>query len=243
MEEAVDSKREETRESLNEPYRTLLGHLRHESGHYYWDHLISPHLLDPFRELFGDERADYSEALKKHYDQGPSTQWDESFVSAYASAHPWEDWAETWAHYLNMRDTMDTWLRYGLRPADALPYDKFSADALLPGAKDEDGFLELVNGWVRLTPVLNELSASMGFADFYPFVLSTKVVQKFHFVHRAIGRAAKAANQPQEDRRTTNAFPPEAAAEATDEAQGTGSHQPSTKASQKKRTNPSQTAA
>ena len=113
--EADDVERERRRVRLHEPYRTLLGHFRHEVGHYYWDRLIkdSP-LIDDFRERFGDERQDYSQALQQHYDQGPRIDWQQQFVSAYASVHPWEDWAETWAHYLHMTDTLETAAACGL---------------------------------------------------------------------------------------------------------------------------------
>ena len=90
-----------------EPYRTLLGHVRHEAGHYYWDRLIDgTDRHDEFRAPFGDERDDYQAALQRHYASGPPADWQARFVTAYASAHPWEDWAETWAHYLHITDTL-----------------------------------------------------------------------------------------------------------------------------------------
>ena len=107
--EADDAERERRRMEMGEPYRTLLGHMRHESGHYYWDQLIHDQPpLERFRQLFGDEQIDYGAALKTHYAQGAPGDWQTRFVSAYASAHPWEDWAETWAHYLHMVDTLET---------------------------------------------------------------------------------------------------------------------------------------
>ena len=94
---------------MGEPYRTLLGHLRHEVGHYYWDRLVADRgAFDEFRALFGDERQDYGEALKRHYARNPADRWEDSYVSAYARAHPWEDFAETWAHYLHIVDTLET---------------------------------------------------------------------------------------------------------------------------------------
>src|SRR6202011_5238904 len=36
-------------------------------------------------------------------------------VTPYASAHPWEDFAETWAHYFHMVDTLETATAFGLR--------------------------------------------------------------------------------------------------------------------------------
>src|SRR5262249_7112200 len=107
--EADDAERERQRLAMHEPYRTLLGHFRHEVGHYYWDRLIrdSSHMAR-FRELCGDERDDYGAALRKHYETGPPADWQTKFVSSYASSHPWEDWAETWAHYLHLADTLET---------------------------------------------------------------------------------------------------------------------------------------
>jgi hypothetical protein len=114
--EADDSERERMRRQMGEPYRTLLGHFRHEIAHYYWDRLVRDASgIEAFRQLFGDEREDYSAALQRHYANGPPPNWQESFVSAYASTHPWEDWAETWAHYFHMVDTLETASAFGMR--------------------------------------------------------------------------------------------------------------------------------
>jgi hypothetical protein len=185
LQEADDAHRERIRAEMREPYRTLLGHYRHEVGHCYWDRLVRDDpSLGAFRSLFGDERADYGAALAQHYQQGAAVDWRERHISSYACAHPWEDWAETWAHYLHMRDTLDTALSFGLAPdqveVDATPY----APAMLAGDPgDAQGFIDMLNAWTRLTAVLNELSRSMGLPDFYPFVLSDTVVRKLHFVH------------------------------------------------------------
>jgi hypothetical protein len=194
IEEADDATRERIRTQLHEPYRTLLGHLRHEVGHYYWERLVDgTQWLDPFRALFGDERAAYAEALKRHYEQGPPPDWAQRHVSAYAAAHPWEDWAETWAHYLHMVDTVDTAMSFGL-DAEELEVDTepFGADVLgVAGelcAGDAD-FLAFVNAWVEITALLNEMSHSMGQHDFYPFVLSRAAVRKLHFVHAVVDGA------------------------------------------------------
>ena len=186
IEEAEDSIRERVRVELHEPYRTLLGHLRHETGHYYWDRLIAgSSWIEPFRALFGDETVDYMQALQRHYQQGPPPNWPEHFVSAYASVHPWEDWAETWAHYLHLVDTLETASSFRLAiDAVELPFESFMADSLAqPEAPNAMEFLELLNAWGRVTVVLNELSRSMGLPDFYPFVLSRDAVAKLHFVH------------------------------------------------------------
>ena len=119
VEEADDSIREKIRHLMREPYRTLLGHFRHEIGHYYWDRLVADTpWLEKFRALFGDERQDYAAALKRNYKEGPPANWPEEHISSYASVHPWEDWAECWAHYLHVVDSLDTALRFGLRGED-----------------------------------------------------------------------------------------------------------------------------
>ncbi|CAN5294698.1 putative zinc-binding peptidase [soil metagenome] len=198
--EADDAYREQVRTQMGEPYRTLLGHLRHEVGHYYWDRLVQgTDWLNGFRRLFGDETQNYDEALSHHYSNGPAADWQLRHVSAYASMHPWEDWAESWAHYLHMVDTVATALRFGIR-SDFLELDHepFGSDDLWdPNAADADAFLDLVNSWVELTGVLNELSRSMGEHDFYPFVLPRLAVAKLQFVHCVVTsrRADTAAAQ------------------------------------------------
>ena len=193
IEEADDEIRERTRKHLNEPYRTLLGHLRHEVGHYYWDRLIAgTTLIDGFRDLFGDETEDYQSALQRHYSEGPPANWRDRFVSAYASAHPWEDWAETWAHYMHITDTWDTALSFGVDVNAGVQFDGFTYHALAqPERPGSAGFLDFLNSWTQLTAVMNELSRAMGLADFYPFVLSQRAVAKLHFVHTVIREAAR----------------------------------------------------
>jgi hypothetical protein len=195
VEEADDARREQIRTALHEPYRTLLGHLRHEVGHYYWDRLVAGSAWhERFRARFGDERTDYAAALARHYAEGPAPDWAARCVSAYAGTHPWEDWAETWAHYLHMIDTLDTAFAYGLGADDVdFEVERYGPDALDdPVAPGAGRFLGLVNGWLALTAVLNELARSMGQPDFYPFVLSRPAVAKLHFVHRVVGDAALA---------------------------------------------------
>lgn len=194
VEEADDVRREQVRTSMREPYRTLLGHLRHEVGHYYWDRLVQGSAwLAPWREVFGDERADYGEALARHYRDGPAADWPMHHVSAYAASHPWEDWAETWAHYLHMVDTLDTALSFGLDADDVeLDYERFGVQALYaPQHPDAPRFLSFVNAWLELTGVLNELSRSMGEPDFYPFVLPAAAVRKLHLVHLTVSEAGR----------------------------------------------------
>ena len=185
VEEADDAKRAKIKQDLHEPYRTLLGHFRHEVGHYYWDRLVrDTKWLEPFRELFGDERASYAEALKRNYEQGPPADWANSYISSYATMHPWEDWAETWAHYLHVIDSLGTALGFGLDATDLeTKISPFTRDDLY--APDDPGaakFLSLLNSWVEMIMVVNELARSMGYPDFYPFVMSKPVVAKLHFV-------------------------------------------------------------
>ena len=183
--------REQMREQMGETYRTLLGHFRHESGHYYWERLIQQSPWEArFRELFGDERADYGEAQQRHYAAGPPAGWQESFVSAYASMHPWEDWAETWAHYLHMADTLETARAWGLalrpQPAAEVP----SPPPLAVRRLDLHSFEDLMTGWIPLTIALNSLNRSMGLPDPYPFVLAAPAVEKLGFVHEVIEASA-----------------------------------------------------
>lgn len=192
--EADDAYRVQVREAMHEPYRTLLGHFRHEIGHFYWDQLVAGGpWLAPFRAVFGDERADYAQALRRNYEAGPPADWAQRFISTYASCHPWEDWAETWAHYLHMMDTLDTAISFGVsRVAVEQAYEPFTRASLYdPDDPEGQGFLDLVNAWVALMGVLNELSRSMGQQDFYPFVLPGAVVGKLQFVHRVIRDAAR----------------------------------------------------
>jgi len=203
-EEAEDAVRERIRAEMREPYRTLVGHFRHEIGHYYWDLLVAPTpWIGGFRGLFGDERADYATALRTHYENGPPADWAVRFVTSYASSHPWEDWAETWAHYLHMADTADTAMSFGVDAQNVeLASDLFTVEDLWqpehPGALK---FLDFLNGWVRLTNVLNELSRSMGQPDYYPFVLPRATVGKLQFIHQVITeqRQRDHAGAPQDE--------------------------------------------
>jgi hypothetical protein len=183
--EADPAYREKTREQMHEPYRTLLGHFRHESGHYYFDRLIADtEWIEPFRKLFGDERQDYAQALQRNYEQGPPADWDQHFISSYASCHPWEDWAETWAHYLHMFDTLDTAFHCGVMVKPKKPSE--------PELVIEDrplrvtSFDELMADWFALTYVLNSLNRSVGMPDPYPFALSPPVMKKLEFIHEVI---------------------------------------------------------
>jgi hypothetical protein len=183
--EADPAFREKVREQMHEPYRTLLGHFRHESGHYYFDRLIvGSKWLDQFRQLFGDERADYGEALQQHYRNGPPGDWNDRYISTYASSHPWEDWAESWAHYLHMIDTLDTAFACGmtLRPKrDDEPQLLLEEQPLSTAS-----FNDMMADWFALTYVLNSLNRSIGMQDAYPFTLSPAVRNKLRFIHAVI---------------------------------------------------------
>jgi len=203
--EADDTERERRRVQLHEPYRTLLGHFRHEIGHYFWDRLVrdSPQ-IEGFRELFGDERADYAQALKDHYSNAnPPADWQQSFVSAYAATHPWEDWAETWAHYLHITDTLETAAACGLSLRPAHANEPALERITLHSADRSVAFDHLIADWFPVAYVLNNLNRGMGLADAYPFVLSAPAIEKLRFVHDVISAApveATARLQPQQQR-------------------------------------------
>lgn len=187
IEEADEVERTRQRHQLEEPYRTVLGHLRHESGHYYWMLLVeNGEYIDEFRRLFGDDRDNYADAISRHNYQGPFPNWQSRFVSAYASSHPWEDWAETWAHYLHMVDVLETAQAYRLelRAEKSRPRGFQSSGNL--DAYRSMSFDELMQQWIPLTLVMNGLNRSMGHDDFYPFAIPQKAVEKLEFIHRII---------------------------------------------------------
>lgn len=187
LEEADDATREKTRLNMREMYRTLLGHFRHECAHYYWDLLVrnSPR-IEEVRAMFGDERIDYQGALQQYYQVGPPPDWGTRFVTPYAAAHPWEDWAETWAHYLHIMDTLETaeagGVEINLKGEHRVLRNPFGL-----------GFPAVREDWHALRFVINSLNRSMGMADPYPFVLSDAVTGKLAFIHQWI---AGQANPP-----------------------------------------------
>lgn len=182
--EADHVERERQRRDMVESYRTPLGHFRHEVGHYYWLRLVQGGVWqDAFRSMFGDERRDYSQALASHYATGPRADWPQHFVSAYAAAHPWEDFAETWAHFLHIVDTLETAHAFGLGlHARAGRNPGLSMEIEFDPYRQAD-FDALVDAWMPLTAAVNSLNASMGLQDLYPFVLTPAVVGKLRFVH------------------------------------------------------------
>ncbi len=191
--EADDVERERRRHSMGEAYRTLLGHFRHEIGHYYWDRLVRDHptALARYREIFGDERQDYETALARHYGQGAPQDWRERFVSAYASAHPWEDFAETFAHYLHIVDTLETASGFGLSVRPKIAH-RAEISAEIDFDPSRIGRIEdMMREWLPLTFAVNSLNRGMGQPELYPFVLSPVVVNKLGFTHDLVhGRLA-----------------------------------------------------
>jgi hypothetical protein len=183
--EADDAIREANRTQLGEPYRTLIGHFRHEVGHFYWDQLIAgQNRNDAFRTCFGDERQDYGDALKAHYANGAPPDWQTSFVSSYASAHPWEDFAETWAHYFHMVGGLETAYSYGINPQPMTPGARALGQLENPYHVSE--FDDLQEHWIPLTVAMNAMNRSMGIPDYYPFILSDRITEKLRFVHNLI---------------------------------------------------------
>jgi hypothetical protein len=187
IDEADPATRERMRLDMDERYRTLLGHFRHEIGHYYWDRLIRDgDGLAPFRALFGDEQLDYGAALNAHYANGAPLDWQDRFVSAYAAAHPWEDWAETFAHYLHIVDTLETSEHFGVQIERRLPDGSVQRSNPDFDPYTIDDFQPIIDNWLPLTFAFNSLNRSMGQPDMYPFVLSPPVIDKLAFVHRVV---------------------------------------------------------
>jgi hypothetical protein len=183
--EADEAERARNKQNLGERYRTLLGHFRHEIGHYYWDVLIRDGTsLEKYRALFGDERKDYGAALETYYANGAPADWNQRFVSQYATAHPWEDWAETWAHYLHMMDTLETAWSFGIQIDPVELDDDLGIKArVVREPYDQGDFNRLIKSWLPLCFAVNSLNRSMGHPDFYPFVLSPVVIEKLKFIH------------------------------------------------------------
>ncbi len=191
IDEADPVRRERIRVDMDEAYRTLVGHFRHEIGHYYWVLLIREGgRLETFRALFGDEREDYGEALDDHYRTGPPAHWQDRYISTYASSHPWEDWAETWAHYLHIVDTLETAAHFGIEVEWCLPDGSVrAADPEFDPYTIAD-FQQIIEDWLPLTFAVNNLNRSMGQQDLYPFVLPQPAIDKLAYVHGVIRAGA-----------------------------------------------------
>lgn len=188
--EADDAERERRRTQMGEPYRTMLGHFRHEIGHHYWDLLVDNQpSLDRFRALFGDERADYGEALKTYYRTGAPIGWFNTHISAYATAHPWEDFAESFAHYLHIIDTVEMASAYGIRARPRTQDEHLVIPAVNfdPYMKPEMG--EIIDNWIPLASLINNLNRAVGQQDAYPFILSVPVIEKLAFINDLVHQA------------------------------------------------------
>lgn len=182
--EADPAEREKRRTAMGEPYRTLLGHFRHEVGHHYWDILVrDAGKLEPCRAVFGDDSQDYGAALQRHYDQGPPPNWQETFVSAYATTHPWEDFAETWAHYLHIVDTLEMASAFGLQVKPKADVEGDLATHVDFDPYQADSIEQIIDAWLPFVFAMNSVSRAMGEGDLYPFVLAPPVVAKLGFIH------------------------------------------------------------
>ncbi|WP_338720854.1 putative zinc-binding peptidase [Devosia sp. XK-2] len=187
--EADDAEREYRRTSMNEPYRTLLGHFRHEIAHHFWDLLVAGRdVLPLFRTLFGDERVDYAEALRIYYARGAPQGWSQTHISAYATAHPWEDFAETFAHYLHIVDTVEMAAAFGIRPRPGTGDQNLAIPSVHFDPYLETDMQRIVDNWVPLASLLNNLNRAMGQADAYPFILTSGVIEKLAFINALVHR-------------------------------------------------------
>ena len=197
LSEADDAEREIRRKAMREPYRTLLGHFRHEVGHYFWDRLVRDgHRLADCRAVFGNDEEDYQAALKRHYEVGAPVNWQEDFVSTYATAHPWEDFAETWAHYLHIVDTLEMARAFDIKLAPTVDKDGEFAVHYADDPYDAPNIQSLINIWLPISTALNCMNKAMGKDDLYPFVLSPNVIRKLGFMHDLVGQAGDAEANP-----------------------------------------------
>ncbi|MGV3489831.1 MAG: zinc-binding metallopeptidase family protein [Devosia sp.] len=192
LKEADDAAREYRRTQFNEPYRTLLGHFRHEIGHHCWDILVANQPAHAeFRALFGDESAEYASALQNHYANGAPPSWQQTHISAYATAHPWEDFAETFAHYLHLVDTTEMAAAFGVRLKPQVD-ERGELTAQLSFDPYTGSIEDLVDNWIPLASLINNLNRAVGQHDAYPFVLTPEVIEKLAFVARLVQQAGSA---------------------------------------------------
>ncbi|KKB07451.1 zinc-binding metallopeptidase family protein [Devosia chinhatensis] len=188
--EADDAERERRRVGMGEPYRTLLGHFRHEIGHHYWDLLVDgTPALEQFRTLFGDEREDYGAALGTYYANGAPLGWEQNHISAYATAHPWEDFAESFAHYLHITDTVEMAASFGLRARPSTRDDKLVVPAITFDPYMAPDMGAIVDQWIPLAGLINNLNRAVGQPDAYPFILTPPVIEKLGFINGLIHQA------------------------------------------------------
>jgi hypothetical protein len=195
--EANDAERERRRQAMGEPYRTLLGHFRHEVAHHYWDVLVRDGgELDACRALFGDDTADYAEALQRHYANGAPADWQEHFVTGYAASHPWEDFAETWAHYVHIVDTLEMVAASGMSVRLSLDEAAANRRARVDfdpyAARDIE---QIIDTWLPFVFAINSVCRAMGQPDLYPFVLAPAVIEKLGFIHRLVRGGKRKSDQ------------------------------------------------
>jgi hypothetical protein len=192
--EANDVARSHTKLAMGERYRTLLGHFRHELGHYYFDKLIAgnpvKHAL--CKKYFGDDELSYQKALDKHYKNGAPKNWRDAYISEYATMHPYEDWAETWAHYMHIMDTLETAKNFSITgsttgiSSEAQDVDDLTLPQDAYFFSGQTSITTILDTWIDFSVILNSLNRSMGMNDAYPFVLTEPVRTKLSFVHHAI---------------------------------------------------------
>ncbi|MEZ6146152.1 MAG: putative zinc-binding metallopeptidase [Planctomycetaceae bacterium] len=171
IQEADSVQREQTRIQMGEDLRTLVGHFRHEIGHYYWERLVAGRCESEFVSLFGDHtNPGYAEAKDAYYANGPAVDWEQHYVTKYASMHPWEDFAETFAAYQDIISMLDTAGHVGLiEPVDLTAQTS-----------------SLISTYQRLGMAVNELNREMGLLDPVPFVLTGAINQKVDFIHALV---------------------------------------------------------
>lgn len=187
LREADSVLREQMRKELEEPYRTLIGHLRHEVGHYFWERLVvnNNNFLADFRAIFGNEELNYSDALQNYYKNGAPENWQDSFISKYATSHPWEDWAETWAHYLHIMDMVETAHFFGLKVNPINKNKNMKAAVTFDPYLKED-FETIVRKCMPLSFAVNSINRAMGIPDVYPFVITPVVIKKMTFIYELL---------------------------------------------------------
>ncbi len=199
--EADPAEREKRRTELDEPYRTPLGHFRHEVGHHYWDVLVPDGgRLEACRAEFGDDRTDYAAALERYYREGAPANWQDRFVSAYATSHPWEDFAETWAHYFHIVDTLEMAGAFGLSIEPAIDREgahkaRVDFDPYVAGTIEQ-----IIEAWTPFVVAMNSINRAMGRPDLYPFILAPVVADKLGFIHDLVRSAARKKATPRQAR-------------------------------------------
>mgnify|MGYP000217343930 CR=1 FL=1 len=139
----------------------------------------------------GDYSMDYGEALQRHYQQGAPPDWQQNYVSAYAATHPWEDFAETWAHYLHIVDTLETASEFGMEVHPSVDRTGQLSARVAFDPYTADDVQTIVTAWLPFTFAINSVNRAMGLRDLYPFILSDAVIAKLGFVHGLVQAAAR----------------------------------------------------